>query len=176
MVTLSKEGYESATNSVRIKGGETTPLSLTLTGPRGEIDIVTTPPGLEVSIDGRPYGPSPVHTTLPAGEHTYTVKGGGQEVYRKDFKLESGAILTTWPDLSGALIPSRGVVMVRTVPEGASVIADGTLIQGRTPFAFSLSVGRHTLVISLPGSGKRPQERVIDVQAGDNPPVDAIFR
>jgi hypothetical protein len=176
-VTLSKEGYESVTNSVTIEGGETTPLSLTLTEPRGEIDIVTTPPGLEIYIDGQRAGISPVQKTLRAGEHTYTIRQSGEEVYRKAFRLESGAVLTSRPpDLSGALVPSRGVVVVRTVPEGGSVLADGTPIEGRTPFSFSLPVGRHTLVISLPGSGKRPQERVIDVQAGDNPPVDVIFK
>jgi hypothetical protein len=58
---------------------------------------------------------------------------------------------------------------VRTIPTGASVLADGKPVEGQTPTSFRLTAGRHTLVISL--SGFRPVEQVVEVKANDTVPV-----
>ena len=39
----------------------------------GRLRIQTDPPGLEVFIDGKPVGPSPLRLWVPVGEHTYKV-------------------------------------------------------------------------------------------------------
>lgn len=49
-------------------------------GPRGSMAVTTEPPGAEVFVDGRSYGPSPVTALgLLAGEHYVTVKAVGYE-------------------------------------------------------------------------------------------------
>jgi hypothetical protein len=162
-VTLSKEGFDSAVNSVTVKGGESSSLNPTLTVPTGEINIVTTPPGFDVFIDGDPAGKSPVRRTLPVGPHSYSVRRGGEELFHNDFKIEEGVILTKRVPLGSQPVATLGVVTVRTVPEGASVLADGSPVGAPTPTSFSLSVGPHVLVLRLPGS---PPVRVeVEVKA-----------
>jgi hypothetical protein len=117
---------------------------------------------VDVLIDGKPYGPSPVHATLAPGNHTYTVKQAGAAPYENTVTLKSGEIISKTITLGAAI--STGIVEVRTVPPGATVTADGALVGGQTPTSFRLSVGTHALVISL--SGYSPIQR--QVTASDN--------
>jgi hypothetical protein len=175
-VTLSKPGFEDATNSVTVDAGKTANLIPTLGAPTGELNVVTTPPGLPVLIDGQPVGKSPVHKILPVGQHTWTVIAPGREPYTKPVEVTSGAILKRGGDFGvGVAASATGVVTVRTIPAGANVVADGTPLEGSTPISFSLSVGRHKLAFSLPDSGIRPKEQIIDVKPGDNP-VNVILK
>ena len=50
----------------------------------GHLRIQTVPPGLEVSVDGKSIGQSPINVSLPAGEHTcqLTPPAGGTPVER----------------------------------------------------------------------------------------------
>jgi predicted Ser/Thr protein kinase len=160
-VVISKDGYENFQQSVTIQGGQTDSVVGNLSSPRGEISIVTSPPGVEVLIDGKSYGPSPVRATLNAGDHTYTVKRPGADPYENTFTLKSGAILTKKLNLGEVV--TTGIVEVRTIPPGATVLADGTPVGGQTPTSFRLTVGAHTLVLSL--SGYRPIQQHVDVSA-----------
>jgi serine/threonine protein kinase len=167
-VTISMDGYESFQQSVTIEGGQTITVTANLSSPRGEIDVVTVPPGVEVLIDGKSYGQSPVSATLPAGNHTYTVKQPGMAPYEKAFTLKSAQILTVKLTLS--TVVTTGIVEVRTIPPGATVLADGSPVSGQTPTSFRLSVGTHTLVISL--SGHPPVRRQVTVSENATTPVN----
>ncbi|MGE5325516.1 MAG: protein kinase domain-containing protein [Deltaproteobacteria bacterium] len=48
--------------------------------------------GAEIFIDGKLVGTSPVSVTLPAGEHTYTLKIKGAEIYSGTVKLAPGDV------------------------------------------------------------------------------------
>ena len=167
-VVISMDGYDSFQQSVTIEGGQTSNVVGSLSSPRGEIDIVTTPPGVEVLIDGKSYGPSPVRATLPAGNHTYTVKQPGMEPYESAVHDQERA------DHHQETVPGRGcatgIVEVRTIPPGATVLADGSPVGGQTPTSFRLSVGSHTLVISL--SGYRPIQKQVTVSENDTTPIN----
>ncbi len=165
-VVISMDGYDNFQQSVTIEGGKTANVAGKLSAPSAELEIFTAPPGVEVLIDGRSYGPSPVSATLPLGNHTYTVKPQGMAPYEKVYKLTSGIHKLTVP-LSAPAI--TGIVEVRTIPPGASVLADGALVGGQTPTSFRLSVGPHTLAISL--SGCRPIQSQITVAESDNAAV-----
>jgi serine/threonine-protein kinase len=93
-VMISMDGYENFQQSVTIGGGETAHVEGNLSAARAEIDIVTEPAGVEVLIDGKSYGPSPVRAILPPGNHTYTVKPAGAAPIEKTFSIKSGEILT----------------------------------------------------------------------------------
>jgi predicted Ser/Thr protein kinase len=160
-VVISRDGYEDFQQSVTIEGGQTNSVVGNLSSPRGEINIETSPTGVEVLIDGKSYGPSPVRATLSAGDHTYTVKRPGAEPYERTFTLKSGAILTKKLNLGE--VTRTGIVEVRTIPPGATVLADGSPVGGQTPTSFRLAVGPHTLAISL--SGYRPVQQHVDVSA-----------
>jgi hypothetical protein len=160
-VVISMDGYEDFQQSVTIEGGKSSSVVGNLSSPRGEVDIETTPSGVEVLIDGKSYGPSPIRVTLSAGKHTYTVNRPGGEPFQSSFTLPSGAIITKKLNLGAAV--ATGIVEVRTIPPGATVLADGSPVGGQTPTSFRLAVGPHTLVISQ--SGYRPIQKQVDVSA-----------
>jgi hypothetical protein len=164
-VVVSKDGYSDWQQSVTIEGGKTNSVAAQLTIPSGEINIITVPAGAEVLIDGKSYGVSPVRATVTAGEHKYTIKRPGAQPYESTFKMRDGEIQTRKVELGGAPV-ATGIIEVRTIPPGATVLADGGTIPGQTPTSFRLTTGHHTIIVSL--SGFRPERRGLDVTAEGN--------
>jgi hypothetical protein len=82
--------------------------------------------------------------------------------------MRSGAIITKKLNLGATA--ATGIVEVRTIPPGATVLADGTPMGGQTPTSFRLAAGPHTVVISL--QGYRPIQRQVDVTANGTTPIN----
>ena len=72
-ISLFAEGYQSAFKEVDVTAGAELPVDFTLTPVAGLLRVQTTPSGLEVFIDGKSYGPSPVTLNLPVGFHSLRV-------------------------------------------------------------------------------------------------------
>jgi len=100
-VVISKEGYDDYQQFVSLEGGKAITVNAQLTESKGDVVIMTTPTGLEVSIDGKVMGPSPVRVTLVVGEHKYTVKRAGWEAYEGSFTARSGAVITVKVNMGG---------------------------------------------------------------------------
>jgi len=100
-VVISKEGYGDYQQSVTIEGGKTTTINAQLSAAKGEVAVTTTPPGLDVLIDGKLIGPSPVRLTVVAGSHKYTVRRPGWEPYEGTFTVRSGAVVTVRVNMGG---------------------------------------------------------------------------
>ncbi len=173
-IVISKDGYDEVQRGVIVEGGRTVPLNVELTAPGGEINIVTLPPGADVSIDGRAFGASPVRATVGVGQHNYTIKRPGMEPYESTFNMKNGAILTKRVDLGGGAVAPTGIVEVRTIPPGATVLADGAPVGSQTPTSFRLPAGRHILTITL--SGYPPARREVDVPANDSVAINVTLR
>ncbi|MGB7589977.1 MAG: PEGA domain-containing protein [Terriglobia bacterium] len=169
-VVVSKEGYEDSQRSVTIEAGKTSTVSVPLSVGSGEVMVVTTPPGLEVLIDGKSIGLSPAHTAVIAGSHSYSVMRPGLTPYEGTVKVKSGAMPVIKVSMTRPGEGTTGIVDVRTIPVGATVLWDGNPVEGLTPTSFRLTPGRHTLVISL--SGYRTVQQVIEVKADQPNPVD----
>jgi hypothetical protein len=168
-VVVSKEGYDDYQQSVTIEGGKTLTVNAQLSQATGEVVIITTPPGLDVLIDGKLISPSPAHAIVVAGTHKYTVNRPGAAPYENTFTAKSGVLMNVRVNLGGE-VAATGIVDVKTIPPGATVWADSNSVGGQTPTSFRLTTGQHTLVISL--SGFRPVQRVIEVKADGNVEVD----
>ena len=94
-ISISKSGYSTWFRDVRVTGGNKKWIVADLRAPRGVVVIDTEPPGMQVFIDGKPYGPSEVETSLSIGTHTYkVVPPGGRRPLQGTFVLKPGAILT----------------------------------------------------------------------------------
>ena len=133
--------------------------------------MVTKPPGLEVSIDGKSIGLSPARDTVVAGKHSISVTpSGGGAPFERTVTVESGKTGIVSVTFSVGTEAATGIVNVKTIPSGATVSADGNQIESQTPTSFRLTAGQHTLVISL--FGFRPVRRVIEVKADGNVEVD----
>ena len=73
-VEVSKAGYETKVRSVRVMADSVSSFFAALdTAKGGTALIVTEPFRLEVLIDGKSVGMSPVNVFLPVGKHTYKV-------------------------------------------------------------------------------------------------------
>jgi hypothetical protein len=143
------DGYDTSQQSVTITAGQTANLEGNLSAPRAELGINTKPAGLAITIDGKSYGPSPVRATLSTGQHTYMVVQPDGKSYENTVNLRSGEIITRTLTFGNA--GASGIVEIHTTPPGATVTADGVPVSGQTPNSSRLTVGDHTLKISMPG-------------------------
>ena len=142
--------------------------------PSGEITIETNPPGIEVFIDGQAVGLSPARKTVSLGQHTYTLRQAGKEIFSSAFQIKNdGDMLTRRVGLGGGPVVPTGIVEVRTIPPGATVYADGKAVGGTTPTSLRLSAGRHTLTLSL--SGYRPLQKEVDLPADGSIVINEKF-
>jgi type II secretory pathway predicted ATPase ExeA len=94
-ISVSQDGYSTWFKRVKVTAGNKKWVTADLILPRGVFVIDTEPPGMQVFIDGKAYGPSEVEATLNAGTHTYKVvppKGG--RPLEGSFFLKPGDILT----------------------------------------------------------------------------------
>ena len=64
--------------------------------------------------------------------------------YENTFIAKGGMINTVRVNLSGE-VAAMGIVDVRTIPSGATVLAGGDPVGVPTPTSFKLPVGQHTL-------------------------------
>lgn len=62
----------------------------------------------------------------------------------------------------------NGSLKVTSYPSGAQVSIDGVDTGKTTPMSESLSVGEHTVVVSVPNSGWNPDTRIVTVVSGNN--------
>jgi hypothetical protein len=168
---VSKEGYEDFQRSVTVEGGKTSTVNAPLSAGSGEVEVVTKPPGLEVFIDGKSIGISPVHSAVIAGSHSFSItRPEGGTPYERTFNVKSGEMPVFTVNMTRPGEGTTGIVNVKTIPSGAAVLADGNSIASQTPTSFSLAPGQHTLVISH--FGFRPVRRLVDVKAGESVEVD----
>lgn len=94
-ISVSEQGYSTWFKEVRITAGRKRWLTADLQLPRGVIVIDTEPPGMQVFIDGKAYGPSEVDAALRAGTHTFRViPPGGRRPVEGSFVLKPGDVLT----------------------------------------------------------------------------------
>ena len=77
------------------------------------------------------------------------------------------AVLLLW---STAVLAqsSNGALKVTSFPSGAQVIVDGVNTGKTTPMSISLSVGEHSVTVSIPNSGWNPDTRTVTVVSGNN--------
>lgn len=121
-VTVSKFGFTPATATGAIRSGERTEITTTLTAERGTLVVNTTPPGANISVDGKESGISPVTLeNLVPGNHTVTIVKDGYVTADQQVTIAAG---TTYP-LSIELTPSSPV---SAFPMRTPGLAAGTLL------------------------------------------------
>jgi len=89
--------------------------------------------------------------------------------YENTFVARSGLLTTVRINLNVGE-PATGIVDVKTIPPGATILADGKPIEGQTPTSFSLAAGEHTLIVSH--AGYRPVRQTVEVKANGTLQVD----
>lgn len=113
-ISVSREPYSTWFKVVQVSPGHKSWISAELQPPKGVIVIDTQPPGMQVFIDGKSYGPSEVEAQLNVGSHTFKVIPPlGRRPLEGSFVLKPGDVITRtirW-------LPSAGGPTADTTPE-----------------------------------------------------------
>ena len=162
LITVSKDGYRAANQEVKMEAGGEASLNAILTRKGGEIDILTSPSGAEVLIDGKSYGPGPVRAPVEAGQHTFVVRQAGRETVEGKLEVEDQSVVQRSVALPLKPRPTPATnISVTTQPPSATIYVDGAPVSGHTPLSFHLSPGHHTLIVSA--EGHLPLRREVDI-------------
>jgi len=166
-VSISRDGFTTVTRTAKVRAGHPQPLvvnldpvkvepvpknpapAVTAGAGSGVLQIVSTPPGAIISIDGKQVGASPVNQTVSSGPHTYRAELPGTVPYEATVVVEDGGIYPIRVRWGGA-VSAPGTLEISTSPAGASVSIDG-IGRGATPANIKLQAGTHHLAIEMAG-------------------------
>ncbi len=150
-------GDRQKTASFEVRRDETTPIEIVF--PEGKLAVASQPRGVEITLDGKPAGKTPLELTLPDGPHQLVAK------YRR--WPDQQRSVTIEPDQSASVNFEflTGSVKISSAPGGASVFREGMEI-GRTPLLLEdLEPGPVRYELRLAGYEPMPLEGV--VKAGE---------
>jgi predicted Ser/Thr protein kinase len=193
-VVFSKEGYVPQTRTVESLAGKSAGLSVQLS-PAAKMVITSNPQGANIWVDGKDSGMvTPSQLTLVKGVHQITVKTAG---YREAFwegTLAQGQTANFSPVLlsldqhsdkgsspsflnrllgADTIPEGKGVVHIRTVPEGATIIVDGRVAPKKSNARWPADPGVYSVDLQM--MGYKPVHRNIQVQQGKIKNIDEIL-
>ena len=134
----------------------------------GTLVLESTPPGGEVTIDGRRRGETPLKLELAPGRYEVTVSGRGRS-RTLAVEIASGAEVVRRVDLAPERAPVTGSLEIVSQPSGARVLIDGR-VRGQTPLLVDeLAAGRHVVLVE---SGSGAVRRTVRVRPGETTRVE----
>ncbi|HLL23563.1 MAG TPA: PEGA domain-containing protein, partial [Kofleriaceae bacterium] len=96
-IQIQREGYKSWLTSLELSANETQtlrvvlePMSSTKAVTEATLVLTSTPLGLEVYLDGRLLGQTPIKAQIKPGPHHVTMLQNGAEVWRQDLQAKAG--------------------------------------------------------------------------------------
>jgi len=143
LVTLKLEGYQDAlTPVVAPPRGEsiTHTVTMGIAMGYGTALFESTPPGAEVSLDGKKVAVPPTGLVMRAGSHELVARLPGYVPYQRSVAIASGQ-----RTLIQAKLEQGGELHLRS-SVGATVYVDGRVV-GATPLSTVLLPGRRNLVL-----------------------------
>jgi serine/threonine protein kinase len=194
-IVFSKSGYLQQTKSVESVAGKSIDVSAQLSPAVSTIVVTSNPQGANVWVDGKDSGlTTPTQLTVEKGFHKVTVrKAGFKEMSMEDTVAEgqtmsfSPVLLSTnvQPEDGKSSNPLRrffgtdtipegkGLVHIRTNPEGATILVDGKAAPKKTNARWPTDPGVYSIVLQM--SGYKPVHRNIKVQKGKVVNIDELL-
>ena len=142
-------------------------------GATGTLAIETAPAGLDVMVDGRAVGRSPVELALPEGVRSVVLKQGAlsRTVAVKVTRGETVRHRFEFMAPSAPAAASTGTLQITSDPPRVGLTVDG-VARGVTPLTLSdLSAGSHTLAVRFAGA---TVEQRVDVVQGSTASVHIV--
>ena len=128
----------------------------------GYLNVRSSVDGLDVRIDGKASGKTPLAVELPAGRHTIEMSGFGLS---KVLPVEIASGVQTTQMVNWPRGQKVGTLQVSSTPKGARVIIDGEM-RGVAPVTIEgLAAGGHTLVLESESGRVRQGVRVVANEA-----------
>src|SRR6185437_4783127 len=194
-VVFSKSGYLQLTKSVESVAGKSIDVSAQLSPAVSTIVVTSNPQGANVWVDGKDSGlTTPAQLTVEKGFHKVTVRKAGFKEMSTEETVAEGQTLSFSPVLLSAnvqpedgkspnplrrffgtdTIPEgKGLVHIRTNPEGATILVDGKAAPKKTNARWPADPGVYSIVLQM--SGYKPVHRNIRVQKGKVVNIDELL-
>ncbi|MDP2796597.1 MAG: PEGA domain-containing protein [Methanoregula sp.] len=114
----------------------------------GAMDLRSVPDGASVVMSEKYLGKTPLTVSaLAPGTYDVIFSQFGYEKFSTRVPVEAGRIT----EVTATLVPNTGGLAITSVPAGASVLVDGRNIGLAPVTAGNLTVGNHTVTVSLDG-------------------------
>jgi predicted Ser/Thr protein kinase len=194
-IVFSKSGYLQQTKSVESVAGKSIDVSAQLAPAVSTIVVTSNPQGANVWVDGKDSGlTTPTQLTVEKGFHKVAVrKAGFKEMSMEDTVAEgqtmsfSPVMLSTNVQPEDGKSPNplrrffgtdtipegKGLVHIRTNPEGATIVVDGKAAPKKTNARWPADPGVYSIVLQM--SGYKPVHRNIKVQKGKVVNIDELL-
>jgi serine/threonine-protein kinase len=194
-IVFSKSGYLQQTRSVDSVATKSIDVAAELTPAVSTIVVTSNPQGANVFVDGKDSGmTTPAQLTVDKGFHKVTVrKLGFKDASTEDSVAEgqtmsfSPVLLSVNPQSEDGKNPSllrrifgtdtipegKGLVHIRTNPEGATIMVDGKAAPKKTNARWPADPGVYSIVLQM--SGFKTVHRNVRVQKGKVVNIDEVL-
>jgi hypothetical protein len=126
--------------------------------------LQTTPAGLQVQMQGKPMGVTPLNVSLPPGDYAVALSAPDGRERTFNVTLTAGGSVVQQLEMAAAAPAGTGALRVETTPSRQPVVVDG-VERGMSPVTVSsLAPGEHVVVIRSQNTTLR---RTIDVNQGE---------
>jgi hypothetical protein len=195
LVSFTKAGYLTQSRSVETVAGKSLQIAANLAPAVSTIVVSSNPQGANIWLDSKDSGlVTPAQLTVEKGPHRVVVRKAGFKDAAADENLSEGQTISFTPVLlsvgqraeDGAssnllrrifgaeTVPEgKGLVHVRTEPEGATIIVDGKVAPKKTNAHWPAEPGVYSIILQM--DGYKPVHRNIRVQKGKIINLDEIL-
>ena len=194
-LVFTKTGFLPQTRTVESQTGKSVEVNTELTPTVSTLVVTSNPQGANVWVDGKDSGMvTPTQLTVDKGYHRVTVKKAGFRDASSDENFSEGQTLSFSPVLLSVNQPSedgknpslfrrllgtdtvpdgKGLVHIRTNPEGAAIVIDGKVAPKKTNARWPADPGVYSIVLQM--DGYKSVHRNIRVQKGRIVNIDEIL-
>jgi predicted Ser/Thr protein kinase len=195
MIVFTKAGYLPQSRLVESVTGKSVDVTAELTPAVSTLVVTSNPQGANVWIDGKDSGMvTPAQITVEKGPHRVMVKKAGFKDASADETLAEGqtmsfspVLLSVTPQSEDGKSPSalrrffgadtipdgKGLVHIRTDPEGATIVVDGKVAPKKTNARWPADPGVYSIVLQM--TGYKTVHRNVKVQKGKIVNIDEIL-
>jgi hypothetical protein len=194
-LTFTRPGYIPQSKFIESVTGKSIDVTAELTPAVSTFVVTSNPQGANVWIDGKDSGMvTPAQLTVDKGPHRITVKKAGFKDAATDQTIAEGQTLSFSPVLlsvstaaedgknpnffrrilgTDSVPDGKGLVHIRTDPEGATIIVDGKPAPKKTNARWPADPGVYSIQLQMPGY--KTVHRNVRVQAGKIVNIDEIL-
>jgi eukaryotic-like serine/threonine-protein kinase len=139
--------------------------------PLGTLEINSIPPGAQVTIAGKPQGPTPRAVNVTTGvKIRVQLELKGYQLFEEDYVAEPNRTTV----IRERLVPAPATLSVETTPPGAQVTAGGQAL-GLTPFAKPIGAAKGVEIV-IAKLGYEPIKLSADLAAGETTTIKRDLR
>lgn len=159
-VEVSLQAHKPARQDIELKIGEQRTINLQPTPIYGSLDVMTSPSGASITINGKDYGTTPATINkLLIGDYTVNLSKAGYASINRSVTINE----QTSSLINETLVNGREV-SINSIPSDINLYIDGVLV-GRTPYKGNLTFGNH--ILRIENGGKTSEQKVaIEIDGG----------